>query len=203
MKLFEFSGTEIDWVAADNETQAREALRIHYGITEEDIDGSYEEITEIDPSELVLDGAQCGPAGKCASPALRATGDIRAASLAGVALRLPPTLRRGCGRERTTRYRVARPALGFTYPASLILSTDVETSRSDPNHRIMTVHRDSESTRLMTACWSSCRPTDTTARAPGRRVPGPAASASPRYAASRSISSAGIAAGMAPALSTS
>lgn len=55
MKLFEFSGTEIDWVAADNEAQAREALRIHYGITDDDIDGSYEEITEIDPSGLVLD----------------------------------------------------------------------------------------------------------------------------------------------------
>lgn len=52
MKLYEFSGAETDWVAAEDEASARRCLRSHYGISEEDIAGSYSEIHEVDPAEV-------------------------------------------------------------------------------------------------------------------------------------------------------
>lgn len=55
MKLYQFSGSETDWVAANTEAEAREALRVHYGLSTEDIDGGYEEIAEVDPSGLMFD----------------------------------------------------------------------------------------------------------------------------------------------------
>lgn len=54
MKLFAFVGAETDWVAADDERGARECLRRHYGVTDEDIAGSYEEVSEVDPSGVEL-----------------------------------------------------------------------------------------------------------------------------------------------------
>lgn len=57
LKLFAFEGAETDWVAADNEADARRALIHHYGITEEDVDGSYTDVSEVDPAtvEFYLD----------------------------------------------------------------------------------------------------------------------------------------------------
>jgi len=52
MKLFAFRGAETDWIAATNEADARRMLRLHYGITEDDIDGSYEVIEEVDPASV-------------------------------------------------------------------------------------------------------------------------------------------------------
>lgn len=52
LKLFEFSGAETDWVAANDEAEARRALINHYGITEADMTGSYESIAEVDPNEV-------------------------------------------------------------------------------------------------------------------------------------------------------
>ena len=52
MKVFEFSGAETDWVAANDEAEARRVLIGHYGISDRDIDGSYETITECDPSKV-------------------------------------------------------------------------------------------------------------------------------------------------------
>ena len=50
MRLYEFSGAETDWVAASSEAEARDTLRRHYGIVDEDIVGSYESISEVDAS---------------------------------------------------------------------------------------------------------------------------------------------------------
>lgn len=55
MKLFVFEGPETDWVAANSEAEAREVLKRHYGISDADINGSYDSITEADPSEVVFD----------------------------------------------------------------------------------------------------------------------------------------------------
>lgn len=52
MKLFEFVGAETDWIAANSPEEAREALKVHYGITDRDVDGSYEEINEVDPEAV-------------------------------------------------------------------------------------------------------------------------------------------------------
>lgn len=52
LKLFEFSGSETDWVAATDEAEARREMIEHYGITESDIAGSYESISEVDPSDV-------------------------------------------------------------------------------------------------------------------------------------------------------
>lgn len=53
MKLFKFAGGETDWVAADTEAAAREILKEHYGITDDDIDYSYDTISEVLPPESV------------------------------------------------------------------------------------------------------------------------------------------------------
>ena len=55
MKLFEFCGAETDWVAANSEAEARAALKGHYGIDDRDIDGSYSEVSEIDPATVELE----------------------------------------------------------------------------------------------------------------------------------------------------
>lgn len=52
MKLFAFEGAETDWVAAHDLAEARDCLRRTYGIGDDDIDGSYQDITECDPSEV-------------------------------------------------------------------------------------------------------------------------------------------------------
>lgn len=52
MKLFEFSGIETDWVAADDEATARDCLRRTHGINDEDIASSYEHISEVDPTQV-------------------------------------------------------------------------------------------------------------------------------------------------------
>lgn len=52
MKVFEFSGDETDWVAAHTEAEARATLMAHYGISDEDVAGSYETVTECDPSKV-------------------------------------------------------------------------------------------------------------------------------------------------------
>lgn len=52
MKLFAFEGVETDWVAAANVAEARDCLRRTAGIGDDDIDGSYETITELDPNEV-------------------------------------------------------------------------------------------------------------------------------------------------------
>lgn len=54
MKVFEFSGAETDWVAAHDETEARTTLMLHYGITADDVAGSYESVAEVDPSSVVF-----------------------------------------------------------------------------------------------------------------------------------------------------
>lgn len=55
MKLYVFEGAETDWVAANTEDEAWAELRSHYGITNDDIAGSYESITEANPDEIVFD----------------------------------------------------------------------------------------------------------------------------------------------------
>lgn len=52
MKLWAFAGAETDWVAADDEGTARRILKSHYGISDEDIAGSYESISEVDPATV-------------------------------------------------------------------------------------------------------------------------------------------------------
>lgn len=52
LKLFEFSGAETDWIAANDEAQARRTLVVHYGIADDDVDASYESITEVDPTNM-------------------------------------------------------------------------------------------------------------------------------------------------------
>lgn len=52
MKLFAFEGAETDWVAANTEAEARAELISHYGITPDDVTGSYESVSEVDPSEV-------------------------------------------------------------------------------------------------------------------------------------------------------
>lgn len=54
LKLFEFSGAETDWVAASDEAEARHTMICHYGITEDDIAGSYESVSEVDPGAVML-----------------------------------------------------------------------------------------------------------------------------------------------------
>ncbi len=41
-----------DWVAAPEEAAARDCLRRHYGISDDDITGSYEDISEVKPSDV-------------------------------------------------------------------------------------------------------------------------------------------------------
>ena len=48
LKLFAFEGAETDWVAASTEAEARTELMLHYGIGPDDVDGSYESISEVD-----------------------------------------------------------------------------------------------------------------------------------------------------------
>lgn len=55
MKLYVFAGDETDWVAANTEAEARDVLKLHYGINDEDIDGSCEEIREADPASTVFE----------------------------------------------------------------------------------------------------------------------------------------------------
>jgi hypothetical protein len=55
VKVFEFAGHETDWVAANTEAEAREVLKLHYGIGDRDLDGSYESVSEVDPSSVVFD----------------------------------------------------------------------------------------------------------------------------------------------------
>lgn len=50
LKLFAFEGVETEWVAATDEAEARRTLINHYGITAEDVAGSYEDVTEVDPT---------------------------------------------------------------------------------------------------------------------------------------------------------
>lgn len=52
MKLYTFEGAETDWVAANSEAEARETLKRHYGIGDDDIDGSYQDISEEDPANV-------------------------------------------------------------------------------------------------------------------------------------------------------
>lgn len=52
LKLFAFEGAETDWVAANDQAEARRALINHYGITEADVAGSYESVSEVDPNEV-------------------------------------------------------------------------------------------------------------------------------------------------------
>jgi hypothetical protein len=52
LKLFEFSGAETDWVAARDEAEARRTLVVHYGIADDDIDASYESVSEVEPSAV-------------------------------------------------------------------------------------------------------------------------------------------------------
>lgn len=52
LKLFAFEGSETDWVAANDQAEAQRALINHYGITEADVTGSYESVSEVDPSEV-------------------------------------------------------------------------------------------------------------------------------------------------------
>ncbi len=52
MKVFEFFGDESDWVAAHDEAEARATLMAHYGISAEDVTGSYETVTECDPAKI-------------------------------------------------------------------------------------------------------------------------------------------------------
>lgn len=54
LKLFEFLGAETEWVAARDEAEARRLLINHYGITEDDVAGSYESVSEVDPSNVEL-----------------------------------------------------------------------------------------------------------------------------------------------------
>lgn len=55
MKLFVFVGEETEWVAASSIDEACATLKLHYGINDSDIAGSYEEISEIDPSDVLFD----------------------------------------------------------------------------------------------------------------------------------------------------
>ena len=52
MKLFEFSGIETDWVAADSEDEARDTLMAHYGIGPDDVSYSYETVLPVDPATV-------------------------------------------------------------------------------------------------------------------------------------------------------
>ena len=52
MKLFRFAGAETDWVAAADEMSARDILKRHYGISDDDIAGSYESIEEVEPTSV-------------------------------------------------------------------------------------------------------------------------------------------------------
>lgn len=54
LKLFAFEGAETDWVAARDEAEARKTLKLHYGIDDRDIDGSYESVCEVDPAGVEL-----------------------------------------------------------------------------------------------------------------------------------------------------
>ena len=54
LKLFEFSGVETEWVAAGSEAEARDTLKMHYGIDDRDIDCSYESVCEVDPAKVEL-----------------------------------------------------------------------------------------------------------------------------------------------------
>ena len=54
LRLFAFSGVETDWVAASNEAAARQELINHYGISEREVAGSYESVSEVDPNKVKL-----------------------------------------------------------------------------------------------------------------------------------------------------
>ena len=46
LKLYAFRGAETDWVAASDEASARDFLKRHYGINDDDIASSYECVDE-------------------------------------------------------------------------------------------------------------------------------------------------------------
>lgn len=52
MKLFAFRGPETDWVAADTHADAIRILKLHYGISDRDVAGSYDVIEEVDPASV-------------------------------------------------------------------------------------------------------------------------------------------------------
>jgi len=52
LKVFAFKGAETDWIAAKTETEAREFLMAHYGISPDDVEGSYESVDEVDPGTV-------------------------------------------------------------------------------------------------------------------------------------------------------
>lgn len=52
MKLWAFEGAETDWVAAGSVAEARDTLKSHYGISDDDIDGSYESVSEVSASDV-------------------------------------------------------------------------------------------------------------------------------------------------------
>lgn len=52
LKVFEFSGAETDWIAANTEDDARDFLMRHYGISAEDVAMSYEEVFEVSPDTV-------------------------------------------------------------------------------------------------------------------------------------------------------
>ncbi len=54
MQLWVFEGVETEWVAARNEDEAHETLRRHYGISDEDIAGSYQDIYQANPEDVVM-----------------------------------------------------------------------------------------------------------------------------------------------------
>lgn len=54
LKVFAFRGAETDWVAAHDVAEARKVLISHYGISHEDIDGSYESIDEVPPETVQM-----------------------------------------------------------------------------------------------------------------------------------------------------
>jgi len=52
LKVYAFSGAETDWIAANTEDEAREFLMDHYGISPDDVAGSYEEVYEVAPDTV-------------------------------------------------------------------------------------------------------------------------------------------------------
>lgn len=56
MNLYQFSGPETDWVAADTIADAREVLMAHYGITAEDLAITYDSVKEVDdPASIYVE----------------------------------------------------------------------------------------------------------------------------------------------------
>lgn len=52
MKVFAFIGEETDWIAANDEAEARAFLMRNYGLNAEDVDYSYERVEEVAPEAL-------------------------------------------------------------------------------------------------------------------------------------------------------